>query len=179
MRKLFYYHFCVVVVNCHWFYNKRILLFHLKKKYIKSHSVKYWEPDWLFRFTIVFQLNNGKNIWSSLKMQWQLSHLTNDCVVWPWSAKQLMLFLNAKFINISVWTYYFVGSCWKTSMLSIIAVFQMLTWGLDNDILFWRQKGLAIYHKLMTFILHHRRYASHTFYECVWNQTFSKLYLCM
>ena len=87
MRKLFHYHFCVVVVNCHWFNNKRILLFHLKK-YIKIHSVKYWEPDWLFRFTIVFQLNNGKNIWSSLKMQWQLSHLTNDCIVWPWSAKQ-------------------------------------------------------------------------------------------
>ena len=58
------------------------------KKYIKSHSVRYWEPDRLFRFTIVFQLNNGKNIWSSLKMQWQLPHLTNDCIVWPWSAKQ-------------------------------------------------------------------------------------------
>ena len=58
------------------------------KNYIKSHSVRYWEPDWLFRFTIVFQLNNGKNIWSSLKMQWQLPHLTNDYIVWPWSAKQ-------------------------------------------------------------------------------------------
>ena len=82
MRKLFYYHFFVVVVNCHWFYNKESYYF-IWKKYIKSHSVKYWEPDWLFRFTIVFQLNNGKNIWSSLKMQWQLSHLTNDCIVWP------------------------------------------------------------------------------------------------
>ena len=75
-------------MTCHWFCNKRILRFHLKK-YFKSHSVRYWEPDWLIRFTIVFQLNNGKNIWSSLKRQWQLPHLTNDCIVWPWSAKQL------------------------------------------------------------------------------------------
>ena len=30
------------------------------KQYIKCHFVRYWEPDWLFRFTIVFQLNNGK-----------------------------------------------------------------------------------------------------------------------
>ena len=67
--------------------------FHLKQ-YIKSHSVRYWEPDWLFRFTIVFQLNNGKNIWSSLKMQWQLPYLTNDCIVWPWSAKQLIAIIN-------------------------------------------------------------------------------------
>ena len=58
------------------------------KKCFKSNSVRYWEPDWLFRFTIDFQLNNGKNIWSSLKMQWQLPHLTNDYTVWPWSAKQ-------------------------------------------------------------------------------------------
>ena len=38
-----------------------------------------------------FQLNNGKNIWSSLKTQWQLLHLTNDYTVWPTrvaSAKQ-------------------------------------------------------------------------------------------
>ena len=58
------------------------------KKYIKSHSIRYWEQDWLFRFTIVFQLYNGKNIWSSLKMQWHLPYLTNDCTVWPWSANQ-------------------------------------------------------------------------------------------
>ena len=87
MRKIFYYHFCVVVVICHWFCNNRILRFHLKN-YIKIHSVRYWEPDWLFIFTIIFQLNNGKNTWSSLKMQWQLPHLTNDCTIWPWSAKQ-------------------------------------------------------------------------------------------
>ena len=28
MQKLFYYHFCVVVVTCHWFCNQRILRFH-------------------------------------------------------------------------------------------------------------------------------------------------------
>ena len=82
----------MVVVTIDWFCNKRILRFHPKKKniyvYIKRHSVRYWEPDWLIRFTIIFQLNNGRNIWSSLKMQWQLPHLTNDCTVWPWSAKQ-------------------------------------------------------------------------------------------
>ena len=73
MRKIFYYHFCMVVVICHWFCNNRILRFHLKK-YIKIHSGRYWEPDWLFILTIIFQLNNGKNTWSSLKMQWQLPH---------------------------------------------------------------------------------------------------------
>ena len=70
-------------MTCHWFWNKRILRFHLIKNF-KGHSVRYWEQDWLFRLTIFFQLNNGKNIWSSLKMQWQLPHLTNDCTVWPW-----------------------------------------------------------------------------------------------
>ena len=38
----------------------------------KSHSARHWEQDWLFRSTIVFQQNNGKNILSSLTMQWQL-----------------------------------------------------------------------------------------------------------
>ena len=82
MQILSYYYFCVVVVIYHWFCNERILRF-LLTKYIKSHSIRYRELDWLFRFTTVFQLNNGKNIWSSLKMQWQLPHLANDCTVWP------------------------------------------------------------------------------------------------
>ena len=89
------------------------------KKYFKSHSIRYWEPDWLFRFTIVFQLNNGKNIWSSLKTQWQLPHLTNDCTVWPWSAKQLQsnaskLWFNWRFSTFRAyeshgWSEYTIG----------------------------------------------------------------------
>ena len=98
MQKLFYYHFCLDVVICHWFCNKRILRFHLRKC-IKSHSVRYWEPEWLFRFTIVFQLNNGKNIWSSLKMQWQLPHLTND-----YCLAVIGQTINA-FINLRPWSF--------------------------------------------------------------------------
>ena len=84
----------MVVVTCHRFCNKRILRFHLKN-YIKGHSVRYWEPDWLFRFTIIFQLNNGKIFGAAWKCNGSC-HIWLMTTVWPWSAKQwtTLLLLN-------------------------------------------------------------------------------------
>ena len=120
------------------------------KKYIKSHSVRDLEPDWLFRFTIVFQLNNDKHIWSSLKMQWQLPHLTNDCSVWPWSAKQWAASWQNQQNGIyaqrrlrSAWasaherttkTLIRLGGCpgWSESSLGTRVILLVLSWGGSN-----------------------------------------------
>ena len=58
-----------------------------------------------------------KILGATWKMQWQLTHLTNDCI-WPWSAKQL---------RHSYRTFYFYMSC--SNLLAAFSDDLSCTWG--------------------------------------------------